>query len=281
MGNTDEFFTGVCRDYLGEGTPGAGVLAGFNTWARYEGTAARFNPLACEWLTSGSSAFNSSGVQNYPSESGGQSATAQNLQRDGGRTYPAILALIKANGDASAWHNPEVIAQIRIWGTEGFANLLAENGALNDDYDAPSLPTTPAPEPTPSPTPPQSATQYVVQTGDTLSGIAQRYGLSWETLLAFDGNATMFPNPDLIYPGQVVEIPGTEPTPAPSPEPPPAPEPPAPTTSEYIVVKGDNEWAIAQAHHMTLAQLEALNPESGHPPGDFSMIWPGDVLRVS
>ncbi len=225
MGNTDEFFTGVCRDYLGEGTPGAGVLAGFNTWARYEETAARFNPLACEWLTSGSSAFNSSGVQNYPSESGGQSATAQNLQRDGGRTYPAILALIKANGDASAWHNPEVIAQIRIWGTEGFANLLAENGALNDDYDAPSLPATPAPEPAPTPTP--------------------------------------------------------EPTPAPSPEPPPAPEPPTPTTSEYVAVKGDNEWAIAQAHHMTLAQLEALNPESGHPPGDFSMIWPGDVLRVS
>lgn len=52
------------------------------------------------------------------------------------------------------------------------------------------------------------------------------------------------------------------------------------TTEVYEVVPGDNEDAIAERHGMTLAEIELLNPQSGHPPGNFKDIWPGDHLVV-
>ena len=61
----------------------------------------------------------------------------------------------------------------------------------------------------------------------------------------------------------------------------PAPAPaPAPGLVSYTVQRGDNESAIAAAHGMTLGELEAANRGSGHPPGNFSDIWPGDTLQV-
>ena len=50
-----------------------------------------------------------------------------------------------------------------------------------------------------------SALTYNVVSGDTLSGIANRYGTSWSTLASYNGIA----NPNLIYAGQVVCIPGS------------------------------------------------------------------------
>ncbi len=43
---------------------------------------------------------------------------------------------------------------------------------------------------------------YTVQAGDTLSGIAARFGTSWQTLA--QGNHLS--NPNLIYPGQTLTI---------------------------------------------------------------------------
>lgn len=48
---------------------------------------------------------------------------------------------------------------------------------------------------------PQKRT-YVVKSGDTLSGIAARYGTSWQALAQKNGLS----NPNLIYPGQVLRI---------------------------------------------------------------------------
>lgn len=49
----------------------------------------------------------------------------------------------------------------------------------------------------------QSAgTAYTVQSGDTLSGIAAKFGTTYQSLAAKNGIA----NPDLIYPGQVLHI---------------------------------------------------------------------------
>lgn len=51
--------------------------------------------------------------------------------------------------------------------------------------------------------PTQSAgTTYTVQSGDTLSGIAARFGTTYQSLAAKNGIA----NPNLIYPGQVLHI---------------------------------------------------------------------------
>ncbi|MGQ9584620.1 MAG: LysM peptidoglycan-binding domain-containing protein [Anaerolineae bacterium] len=67
------------------------------------------------------------------------------------------------------------------------------------------------------------ATYYTVQAGDTLSSIAWRYGTTVWALM----QANNLANAALIYPGQVLVIPGrvwpTSPAPSPTPAPPPGP----------------------------------------------------------
>ena len=53
---------------------------------------------------------------------------------------------------------------------------------------------------------------YTVQTGDTLSGIAQRYGLTLNQLVVANPQIT---NYNLLYPGQVICIPAVDPGPIP------------------------------------------------------------------
>lgn len=72
---------------------------------------------------------------------------------------------------------------------------------------APSpLPEAPLPSPTPSPATPPPST-YVVQPGDTLMGIAAVFGVYFAEIATANGIA----NPNLIYPGQTLVIPGTSP----------------------------------------------------------------------
>jgi nucleoid-associated protein YgaU len=49
-------------------------------------------------------------------------------------------------------------------------------------------------------------TVYTVKSGDTLSGIGQKYGVSWKEI--FEANRDILDNPDLIKPGQELKIPG-------------------------------------------------------------------------
>ncbi|WNV86560.1 LysM peptidoglycan-binding domain-containing protein [Umezawaea sp. Da 62-37] len=66
----------------------------------------------------------------------------------------------------------------------------------------------PAPDPgpgQPDPTPPGDWTSYTVVWGDTLSGIAARFGTTVATL----ANANGIANPNLIGVGQVLRVPGT------------------------------------------------------------------------
>lgn len=58
---------------------------------------------------------------------------------------------------------------------------------------------------------PAGSSSYVVQPGDTLFGIAQRYGISTEQLAAANGIA----DPNLIQVGTVLVLPGSQPAPAP------------------------------------------------------------------
>jgi len=51
-----------------------------------------------------------------------------------------------------------------------------------------------------------SNTVYTVRSGDTLSGIGQRYGVSWQAI--FEANRDVLDDPDLIKPGQELNIPG-------------------------------------------------------------------------
>ena len=66
--------------------------------------------------------------------------------------------------------------------------------------------------PAPPPTPPSGQT-YTVRRGDTLSAIALRFGVSVWALVQANG----IRNPSLIYPGQVLRIPGSGSSPPPAP----------------------------------------------------------------
>jgi LysM repeat protein len=63
---------------------------------------------------------------------------------------------------------------------------------------------------TPMPVPPHVVT-YIVQSGDTKSGIAGAHGLS---LGALEAANPQIPDPDVIHPGQLINIPGGEHQPA-------------------------------------------------------------------
>ena len=83
---------------------------------------------------------------------------------------------------------------------------------------------TPAKPATPA-QPAQGATGeqvYTVQSGDTLSGIAAKYGTTYQKLASYNGIA----NPNVISVGQKIKIPGSG-------------------VRTYTVKAGDSLWAIA------------------------------------
>jgi tyrosinase len=98
---------------------------------------------------------------------------------------------------------------------------------------------------------------YVVKKGDTLSGIAEKFGV---TLAALEAANPQITNPDLIFPGQVVVIPS-------GPYPPPG---------TYVVQPGDTLSGIAEKFGVTLAALEAANPQITNP----DLIFPGQVVHI-
>jgi LysM repeat protein len=67
--------------------------------------------------------------------------------------------------------------------------------------------TTAPPEATPAPTeaPPAGPIQYTIQDGDTISGIATAHGISYLTLLEFNGLTEE--EASVLQPGDVISIP--------------------------------------------------------------------------
>ncbi|MFF7588638.1 LysM peptidoglycan-binding domain-containing protein [Kitasatospora purpeofusca] len=131
-----------------------------------------------------------------------------------------LAALLKAN--AGRFPNPDRI--------EPGQKVTIPAGASPQPQAKPSTPK-PAGRPATPPTTTKNGT-YTVKKGDTLSGIAQAHHVELPALLA--ANAGRFPNPDLIFPGQRVFLPGRTGATAPpaKPKPPAAQRPasPAPVT---------------------------------------------------
>lgn len=67
---------------------------------------------------------------------------------------------------------------------------------------------------------------YTVQKGDTLSGIGSKLGVDWHSISGYKSG-----NPNLIYPGEVLNYGDATPAPAQAPAPAPAPAPQAPTNT--------------------------------------------------
>ena len=119
-----------------------------------------------------------------------------------------------------------------------------------------------------------SALTYRVTWGDTLSGIASRFGTSITTLLQANPQVT---NPNLIYVGQELEIPtdgGVTPTPPP-PGTTPTPVPPPTGSQTYIVQSGDTLSGIARRFNTTVT---AIAQASGIT--NINLIYVGQVLTI-
>ena len=116
-------------------------------------------------------------------------------------------------------------------------------------------------------------TTHTVQPGENLYRIALRYGTTWPVLAAANGLV----NPNLIYSGQVLVIPGpgTQPPATPPPATPPPATPP-PTSGTYVVQAGDTLSRIAIRFNTTVAALvqanNIVNP---------NLIYVGQVLQIT
>ena len=107
---------------------------------------------------------------------------------------------------------------------------------------------------------------YTVQKGDTLSGIASRYGTTWKNLAAYNG----LNNAHKIFPGQELRIDGSLAPSGPvtrSASPPRSTSPSGGGSSggaiaqggAYVIQKGDTLSGIASRSGLSVAEIKAAN----------------------
>src|SRR5687768_8042620 len=89
-------------------------------------------------------------------------------------------------------------------------------------------------------------TIYIVQPGDTLSRIAQRFGVPMATIMAANGIS----NPNLIFSGQRLTIPGPGTGPGPAPT-----QPPGSGNQTYIVQRGDTLFLISRRFNVSIQSI--------------------------
>lgn len=103
-------------------------------------------------------------------------------------------------------------------------------------------------------TPEPATFLYTVRRGDTLWGLSRRYGTTVAELVRLNRIA----NPNLIYAGQVLRIPGER-----------------PDYFTYTIRPGDTLWTLALRFHTTVAELVALNGIANP-----NLIYVGATLKI-
>lgn len=102
---------------------------------------------------------------------------------------------------------------------------------------------------------------YTVISGDTFTGIAQKCAVAYVDLLAANLSIT---NPDLIFPGQQINIPQS------------GPGIPPTGGQTYTVVSGDRLFRIALRYNTTVQAILNANPWISDP----NLIFPGWVITI-
>ncbi len=97
---------------------------------------------------------------------------------------------------------------------------------------------------------------YTVQSGDTLSGIAAKYGTSYQALASLNGIGS----PYIIIPGEKLKVSGSV---------------SSSSVSSYKVVSGDTLSEIASKYGTTVAKLVSLNGLK-----NANYIYVGQTLRI-
>jgi LysM repeat protein len=126
-----------------------------------------------------------------------------------------------------------------------------------------------APAPAPS-----TAGRYTIVRGDTVGGIAAKFGVSTQAILSANGLGWS----SIIYPGQSLVIPGgsvSAPAPAPvTPTPVAKPSPPS-STGSYVIQSGDNITKIAAKFGVSVSALLSANGLNSS-----SIIYAGRTLVI-
>lgn len=154
-------------------------------------------------------------------------------------------------GEAKIWDAGYGITDLGIDNADAWQwtdNGLGMNVDTSYDFDGAftvgssnsgTVPSTPIPAPQPVEHVGHPATgTYTVQPGDTLSGIAAKYGTTYQTLSAINGIG----DPNQIWPGQVLKVTGT-----------------ASQESTYYVQSGDTLSSIATKFGTTISNLVSIN----------------------
>lgn len=116
------------------------------------------------------------------------------------------------------------------------------------------------PNPGPMPEPSGETIRYQVKSGDTLWDIARLYRTTVSAIVSENGIA----NPNLIYPGEILQITLMNNVPS------------SGTEGTYIVRRGDTLWGISQRYGISVSLLAAIN-NIANP----NLIYPGEVLRIT
>lgn len=152
--------------------------------------------------------------------------------------------------------------------------IAVANGLVNPNFiyigQQLTIPGSYVPAPPPAGGP--SGGTHVVRPGDTLYGIAWQYGTTISALMQANGLS----NPNYIYIGQTLVIPGAQPPgPPPGGPPPGSGQPPAGCGQAYVVKPGDTLSGIAAWHHTSLHALAQANALR-YP----YIIYPGQSLHI-
>ena len=129
-----------------------------------------------------------------------------------------------------------------------FADVIAKAG-LNHLKEEVITPKPPSPKP--------EVITYTVRPGDSLSRIAARYGISYQSLASYNN----IQNANRIYPGQVIKIPAGNKKPA---------------GRSYTVRAGDTLSGIAARFGKTVQELMRINGIQ-----NANRIYVGQVIRLS
>lgn len=116
-----------------------------------------------------------------------------------------------------------------------------------------------------------SSTTHTVKSGDTLSGVAERHGVSLSTLLRANGLSL----PSTIFPGQTIKLSGSASS-ASSSSSGSTNAASSSTSSSYTVKAGDTLSGIAAKSGVSLSTLLNANALS-----TSSIIYPGQKLKLS
>lgn len=175
---------------------------------------------------------NPTGYQGTPWNEGAYGCAIRQYSSSGRLSgYGGNLDLNKFYGDEKAW-------DAYVTGGKGTVKPVE-----------PSKPVTPSPDVI-------AGIKYTVQSGDNLSTIAQRFGVSINQITGYRSG-----NPNLIYPGEVLTIGGASGN--------------ATSGTVYTVQAGDTLSEIAQRYGTTYQRLAQINGISNP-----NLIYPGQKIKI-